>query len=151
MTPAVRLEQHSPIPLAVVRRRVNQRDLPKVVPEACGFVWTALKSQGITGAGRHIAVYLDGAINVEVGVEMSAPYTGDDRLCASTTPAGRVATATHLGPYGALGSAHDAIHKWCRDQGHELAGPSWELYGHWQDDWNQHPERIRTDVYYLLK
>jgi effector-binding domain-containing protein len=147
----IRLEQQSAVPLAVARRRCGRQELGKVVPEACGFVWNALRSQNVTDAGRHVAVYLDGAINVEIGVELERPYVGDDRLQASATPAGRVATMTHLGPYGGLGLAHEAIQKWCLAQGRVLAGPSWEIYGHWQDDWNQHPERIRTDVFYLLE
>jgi hypothetical protein len=31
-----------------------------------------------------------------------------------------------------------------------LAGPNWEVYGHWQDEWNSDPSKIRTDVFYLL-
>src|SRR4051794_36188065 len=59
-------------PLAVVRRRAWQAELAKVVPEACGIVWNALRSQGVGGAGRHVAVYLDDQINLEVGVELDA-------------------------------------------------------------------------------
>jgi hypothetical protein len=25
-----------------------------------------------------------------------------------------------------------------------------EIYGHWENEWNADPSRIRTDVYYLL-
>jgi hypothetical protein len=32
----------------------------------------------------------------------------------------------------------------------QLAGPNWEIYGHWQNEWNKDPSQIRTDVYYLL-
>ena len=28
-----------------------------------------------------------------------------------------------------------------------LAGPNWEVYGHWHDD----PSQLRTDVFYLLQ
>jgi hypothetical protein len=31
-----------------------------------------------------------------------------------------------------------------------LAGPNWEVYGHWTDEWNSDPAKIRTDVFYLL-
>jgi len=61
-----------------------------------------------------------------------------------------VASTTHLGPYAGLGAAHDAIHQWCRANNHRLAGPSWEIYGHWDPEWDADPSRIRTDVYYLL-
>jgi hypothetical protein len=33
---------------------------------------------------------------------------------------------------------------------HTLAGPQWEIYGHWLPEWNKDPSQIRTDVYYLL-
>jgi effector-binding domain-containing protein len=61
-----------------------------------------------------------------------------------------VATTTHFGPYGGLHAAHEAICRWCADQGHKLAGPSWEVYGHWTDECNRDPSKIRTDIYYLL-
>jgi effector-binding domain-containing protein len=61
-----------------------------------------------------------------------------------------VASATHFGPYGGLGAAHKAIHEWCRANNRQLAGPSWEIYGHWLPEWDADPARIRTDIYYLL-
>ena len=72
----VRLEQLSSRPLAVVRRRASSHELAKVVPDACGAVWNVVRAQKIAGAGRHVAVYLDGQINLEVGVELEAPFAG---------------------------------------------------------------------------
>jgi effector-binding domain-containing protein len=146
----VRLEQHSSQPLAVVRRRASSHELAKVVPAACGTVWSVIRAQQVPGAGRHIAIYWDDQINLEVGVELTAPFAGHGEVVGSTTPAGLVATTTHYGPYGQLHKAHEAIHQWCRTNGYTLAGPSWELYGHWKDEWNSDPTKIRTDVYYLL-
>jgi hypothetical protein len=31
-----------------------------------------------------------------------------------------------------------------------LAGPNWEIYGHWIDEWNSDPTKICTDVFYLI-
>ena len=138
-------------PIAVVRRRARPDQFARVVPEACGLVWEALRKRGTGGAGRHVAFYLDGEINLEVGVEMSAPFAGEGEVIASTTPGGPVATATHFGPYGGLGAAHEAIRRWCTDRGYALAGPNWEIYGHWTDACDRDPSAIRTDVYYLLK
>ena len=77
----VRLEQHSSHPLAVVRRRASVHELSKVVPDACGTVWGVVRAQQVTGAGRHVAVYLDDQINLEVGVELAAPFAGSRRGC----------------------------------------------------------------------
>lgn len=146
----VRLEQYAARPLAVVRRVASLQQLPKVVPDACGVVWNAVKAVPIPGADRHVAVYLDDRINLEVGVELDAPFAGSEDVVGSATPAGPVAATTHYGPYRDLHTAHDAIQQWCRANGHKLAGPCWEVYGHWQDEWNRDPSKIVTDVYYLL-
>ena len=89
-------------------------------------------------------------IRLEVGVELEGPFIEQDEVVRSATPAGAVAWTTHLGPYGGLGAAHDAVRHWCEANHHKLAGPSWEIYGHWLPEWNAAPERIRTDVFYLV-
>jgi effector-binding domain-containing protein len=147
----VRLEQLSSCPLAVVRRRASVQELAKVVPDACGTVWNVVRAQKIHGAGRHIALYWDDVINLEVGVELDAPFAGHGEVVGSATPAGAVATAVHFGPYNRLHEAHRAICQWCANQGYTPAGPNWEIYGHWIDEWNKDPSKIRTDVFYLLK
>ena len=135
----VRVVLVSSIPLAVVRRQARQAELSRVVPESCGLVWEALRAQGVKG-GRHVALYLDDTIRVDVGVEMSVPFV----------ERGEVASVTHFGPYGTLHAAHAAIGAWCKAAGRRVAGPSWEIYGHWQPEWDQDPSKIRTDVCYLL-
>jgi hypothetical protein len=146
----IRLEQLSSRPLAVVRRRARSQDLSNVVPDACGTVWGVVRAQHITGAGRQVAVYLDGQINLEVGVELNAPFAGYGEVVGSATPPGLVATTTHYGRYGLLHEAHEAIRLWCGNNGHTLAGPNWEIYGHWKDEWNSDSTKISTDIFYLL-
>jgi effector-binding domain-containing protein len=145
----VNVQRLDSVPLAVIKRRANQSQLSRLVPECCGLVWNVLRAQHAKG-GRHVAVYWDDAINIEVGAELEGPFTEQGDVVRSATPAGMVATTTHLGPYGGLGEAHDAIHQWCKANGRRLAGPSWEIYGHWRSEWDADPSQIRTDVYYLL-
>ena len=147
----VRLEQNSSRPLAVVRRRASAHELSRVVPDACSTVWNVVRAQKLTGAGRHVALYWDCQINLEVGVELDTPFAGHGEVIGSATPAGTVATAVHFGPYDRLHEAHQAIRAWCAKHGHALAGPSWEIYGHWTDECNSDPAKIRADVFYLLK
>jgi effector-binding domain-containing protein len=147
----IRLEHVSSCPLAVVRRQANLQELSKVVPDACGEVWNAVRAKKIAGAGRLVSLYLDDQINLEVGVELDAPLDDQENIFASATPAGTVAVAVHFGPYNRLSEAHHAIRQWCMAHEHVVAGPNWEIYGHWIDAWNSNPSEIRTDVYYLLK
>src|SRR5689334_19603672 len=95
----IRIEHVSNHPTAVVRRCAAQHQLSKVVPECCGLVWNVIRSQQVPGAGRHIAIYYDDQINLEVGVELEAPFAGHGEVIGSSTPAGRAVTTTHFGPY----------------------------------------------------
>jgi effector-binding domain-containing protein len=150
MTPHdVQIRLVESVPLAVVRRQASPSELASLVPECCGLVWEAVRSQRVK-AGRHVALYWDGTIRLEVGVELQGPFTDDGEVVASATPAGTVAMTTHFGPYAGLSAAHDAIRRWCEAAGHRLAGPSWEIYDHWQRAWDTDPASIRTDVYWLL-
>jgi effector-binding domain-containing protein len=145
----VHLQQLSSIPLAVIRSKARPDELSRVVPQQCGQVWNALRAQQIKG-GRHVAVYWDGAITLEVGVELSVPFIERDGVVRSATPAGTVATVIHMGPYGGLAAAHQAIHDWSKAANRQLAGPKWEIYGHWQSEWDNNPSQIRSDVFYLV-
>jgi len=146
---AVQVQQLESVPLAVIRRQAKSSELSRLVPECCGLVWNAVRAQGVKG-GRHVAIYWDGSIRLEVGVELAGPFNEQGEVVRSATPGGAVAWATHLGPYGAIGAAHEAVRRFCQDNNHRLAGPSWEIYGHWRDEWNTNPSQIRTDVFYLL-
>jgi effector-binding domain-containing protein len=140
-------QMHVPAtPLLVVRRTAPQSQLSRVVPDACGVVWNFIRKNEITPRGRNVAVYLNGKIDMEIGVEVSANAVGDGDVILSATPTGNVATATHWGAYSELHGAHKAITEWCDANNHRRAGPSWEIYGHMGDD----PSKVRTDVFYLL-
>jgi effector-binding domain-containing protein len=148
-SPVVQLQQLKSVPIAVIRRQAHASELSRLVPECCGLVWNAVRAQQAKG-GRHVAIYWDDGIRLEVGVELLGPFTEDGEVVLSATPAGTVASATHFGPYNGLGAAHDAIRQWCSANNHYLVGPNWEIYGHWQPEWNTNSSRIRTDVYYQL-
>jgi effector-binding domain-containing protein len=145
----VRIQDVPSVPVAVIRRQAAPAELAKLVPECCGLVWSAARAQRAK-AGRHVAIYWNADIRLEVGVELEGPFVERDPVVLSATPGGVAAMATHFGPYSALGTAHDAVRTWCRTHGYRLAGPNWEIYGHWQQEWNTNPALIRTDVFYQI-
>jgi effector-binding domain-containing protein len=147
----VELVQSEPIQTAVIRGHVPARELSRFVPEACGRVWSFIRAAGLPRPGRHTALYLGTADSVEVGAEVSQPFTGTDEVHCSQLPAGRAAHTVHFGPYGRLSEAHAAVRQWCADHGHKRTGVVWEIYGHWQESWNADPSQIRTDVFHLLE
>src|SRR4051812_7793329 len=121
----VQVRQDPGTRVAVIRRQVRQSELSRVVPECCGLVWNVVKAQQANG-GRHVAIYWDEGIRLEVGVELEGTFAEQSDVVLSSTPPGTVAWTTHFGPYGGLGNAHAAVREWCRSNGHRLAGPSWE-------------------------
>src|SRR5438093_12566507 len=108
MPSEIKLTNAQTILTAVIRSRVQPKELSKFVPAACGEVWSFIRSAGLPRPGRHVALYLEAGV-VEVGAEVSEPFTGNDRVYFSQLPAGRVVTTTHLGPYQRLGEAHSTI------------------------------------------
>lgn len=144
---SVRFEIAKPQLLAVVRGRVPQSQLSTAIPAACGEVWAYARTAQLSSPGRHVAVYLDGSIRFECGVEVGAPFEGNDRVTCSATPSGPVATVTLLGAYSGLAAAHAAVRDECARRGRACTGINWEVYGHWTDD----ESRLRTDVFYLLR
>lgn len=113
------------------------------------MVWSFVRAHQLK-AGRNVAVYWDGTIRLEVGVELDGALPEGGEVVRSATPAGPTVSVVHLGSYDRLGAAHQAIRDWCSSHHRRLAGPKWEVYGHWQDHWNADPSQIRTDVFYQL-
>lgn len=139
-----------PTSTAVIRNSVQEQELSKFVPAACGEVWSFLRANAVSNTGRNVALYLDPAGTVEVGCEVSESVTGNGRVQHSQLPSGMVAHAVHFGPYQYLKHTHAAIRNWCRENGHQATGACWEIYGHWEESWNRNPSSIRTDVFHLL-
>jgi effector-binding domain-containing protein len=145
----VRLEELPGTPLAVVRRQVSRAELVDALREGCGRAFAFARSHNLP-AGRNVGLYWDGSIRLEAGVELAADFAEQDGIVRSATPSGLTAFVRHIGPYEHLGRAHAAIRDWCAANGKRLAGPNWEIYGHWQTEWNSDPSQIRTDVYYQV-
>jgi effector-binding domain-containing protein len=133
-------------PLAVVRRRASLAELPNVMLEAFDQVWDFLGEHKVATL-HNVVLYLDQVFNLEIGVQITTPLPPSDVVFASETPAGRVAMTTHWGAYEDLPLAHTAIARSVISNGMQVAGPNWEVYG----DWDEDPEKRRTDVYYLLR
>jgi effector-binding domain-containing protein len=135
--------------LAAARQRTTFDRVSQEIGLLLEPVWAFIREHpGLRTDGHNVAVYWDqaGGGSVQVGVQVVRTFQDTDAVVNSTTPRGLVATTAYYGPYSELGLAHHAVRVWCKTQGYELAGPFWEVYGHWSDD----PAELRTDVFYLL-
>ena len=133
-------------PTAVVKATTTWREFPGLWKGMLDDVWACLRAGGVTRGCPNVMLYLDDVPNVEIGVELTVPCPLTGRVVASALPAGQVATTVHRGPYAALGSAHDAVVRWCAAEGLHRAGPRWEVYGPHRED----PADLETRVFHLL-
>ena len=135
---AVQTSQAVAQPIQIVRGRTTQATLPANIRRLFDEFYAGFKTKG----GLNIVFYPGcGPGDFEIGCGVQLESGGN-----AVTPAGLVATTVYWGPYDKMGPAHEAIHRWARETGHKLAGPSWEVYGHWSDD----PAKLRTDIFYLV-
>jgi len=134
----VEARQAVPQPMEIVRGRTTRAALPHNIRKLFDQFYAGFKGKG----GLNVVYYPGCGVDeeFEIGCGVQVESGGN-----AATPAGLVAT-TYFGPYDRMGPAHEAIHEWARQNGRELAGPSWEVYGHWNDD----PAKLRTDIYYLV-
>lgn len=146
--------------LAVIKEVAWAQNIGPKIGATMGPLHVGLRLLGVTETGPDVVVYHaeDGqgalwdsppGIHVEIGVQLKEPlHVEKPPVLRSQTPAGRAAHALHIGPYHLLPEAHRAIHEWCRQHGHTMAGLNWEVYGpHHPED----PSKLRTDVFYELK
>jgi effector-binding domain-containing protein len=83
---------------------------------------------------------------IDFGVQVIRSFQDAGEVVCTETPAGEVAMTTHIGSYGKLAAAHEAISSWRAATGRAVGAYSWEIYGDWTDD----EEKLETQVIYLL-
>jgi effector-binding domain-containing protein len=138
--------------LAAVRGRVLIGDVGRAWKPALDLVWEFLRRhEGLRTDGHNCFLYHhpahgEPAIVVDFGVQVIRPFQDAGEVVCTETPAGEVAMTTHIGSYGKLAAAHEAINSWCVATGRTLGACSWEIYGDWTDD----EAKLETQVVYLL-
>jgi effector-binding domain-containing protein len=147
---AVRTEHADARTMAAIRSQTSQANLGSEIVRLLDVVWPVLREQGGARPDHNVVVYhgvTGGLLTIDVGVELLGSFVphGDVRLAA--TPAGEVATTTHVGAYSDMGAAYSALDQWCSANERRPAGVNWEVYGDWEDD----PAKLRTDVFFLLE
>jgi len=119
---------------------------------ALDLVWDFLRRhEGLRTDGHNCFLYHHAApgeatMVVDFGVQVTQHFQDAGEVVCTETPAGEVVMTTHIGSYGRLAAAHQAINSWCAATGRRLGACSWEIYGDWTDD----ETKLETQVVYLL-
>jgi effector-binding domain-containing protein len=119
-------------PTAVVRDTVATDGIAEFLGRAFGEVMSVVGPAGMQPAGPPFARYTgsgDAGWQVEAGFALPRPLDGGHgRVEACSLPGGTAARTLHVGDYGAVGSAYEAIGAWLPEHGLVASGPAWESY-----------------------
>jgi effector-binding domain-containing protein len=100
---------------------VTMHNLGEVVPPLTGEVFGWLAQRGVAPAGppfwKYNVIDMQRGLEVEAGVTVAAPVAGDARVQAGVLPAGRYATARHVGHPSTLLAATAALLDWAKARG----------------------------------
>ena len=149
-TTPVALVTVEPRPTAVIAETTTWAEFPHLWRPLLDEVYAFVRSSeelAATPRWQNVMLYKDDTPSVEIGVLAPRRFTPHGRVILSQLPGGRAATAVHRGDYGQLGRTHRAVGDYIEGQGLGIAGPRWEIYGHWHED----PAQLETEVYWLLR
>ena len=130
----VTVERTIECPTAAVKADTTAREFPRLWPALLDEVWAFLRTTpGLGSDGHNAFLYRPNAggvgLTVEIGVQVTGSFEAAGRVVPSKLPAGEAATTVHSGPPAQVGAAHDSVRPCCSQQGRELTGVSWEIYG----------------------
>jgi effector-binding domain-containing protein len=119
-----KLENRDALPYVGIRSQVAMQDMPNIIPQHIGEVAGWLGQQGVEPYGPPIIRYYmcptvagDAAqIDIAVGWPVARPLTGNDRIEASSLPAGRYASLVYTGVENGV-PANGVLIDWARDNG----------------------------------
>jgi effector-binding domain-containing protein len=133
---------------AVVRTRCPWDKIAETLGGIFGEVMARIGATGAQATGGVFGRYDPGMsdVGIEAGFTVAAPITPAGRVEASELPGGDAAVTLHVGDYGSVAAAYEAIEAWMREQGREAAGPAWELYLTPPEEQPQ-----RTEVFFPLR
>jgi len=137
--------------IAGVRRSVRIGEIGAAWKPALDLVWAFLRARPELKPGHNVFLYHHPArrsdpMDVYFGVEVLREFEPEGEVRVVRTPTGEAAHATHRGPYSELKVTHGAIHSWAKENGRQIGGASWEVYGDWSNDSSE----LETEIFYLL-
>ena len=115
---------------AVVRGHVDKDAVADFLGGAFGEVMALLGRQGRTPTGHPFARYVatDDGFDVEAGFPVAEGLLAEGRVEIGSLPGGLTARTIHVGDYGGVGAAHQAVGDWLTENGYAVHGAPWECY-----------------------
>ena len=148
MDDAVRIVTTAQTPTAVVAETTSWDEFPLLWRRLLAEVWAVCAFGPDRGPQRHA---VQGRRAERRGRRRGERAVRSERQGGGLTlPAGRAATAVARGEPSpaSLAAPTPPFASGARQNGHDLTGVRWEIYGHWREDQDQ--ALFETEVYWLL-
>src|SRR5689334_1657853 len=115
-----KIDQRKEQPYAGIRARVSISELPNTIPTLVDEVYGWLGKQGIESVGgsfiRFNVINMADNLDIQIGVPVVSPITGDGRVQAGMIPAGRYASLIYTGVANGM-PANKVLIDWAAEQG----------------------------------
>lgn len=116
-----KLEDRGARPYLGIRVRVTMKEMEtELIPRLLGEVFAWLEQQGVAPAGapfvRFHVIDMESTLDIELGVPVLIPMSGEGRIHAGVLPAGRYAALVYTGGENGV-RANRALLDWGADQG----------------------------------
>ena len=137
---------------AAVRSQVPMSELTEFFSRAFRDTMTALQAQGVQPTGAPFAKYYGppgATIDVEAGFPVASEVSAVGDVAPGTLPGGRVAEATHVGPFDTLTATYDELATYFTDANLTPGPVMWESYLT-DPDTEPDPARWRTEIFWPL-
>lgn len=118
-------------PVAYIRTRCAQADLPKVIGGSYGKIMQHLGKMRVQPACAPYAAYhnLDMEdLDVEMGFPIPEEVAPGGDVLFRVMPAGSQIETVYKGPYSGMMEAYSQMQAWMDKNGYEVAGPVFEYY-----------------------
>lgn len=126
-----RIETRAAQPVLSVRLRMPVTGLPQALGQWYGAIAHYLGELGEQPAGAPFAAYYNmdmEDLDVEIGMPVPRMLPGKAQIAPGQIPGGPVGIALHVGPYGAIAPAYDALTDYVQEHGYQPTGVAYEFY-----------------------
>lgn len=149
----VKIKEIKPHKGAVLEVTLPYSDIKEVMAKGFGQLMEVVQKQGATPTGPPFAKYLDisdeNAWQVVLGIPVDKNIEADGDVKSEELLGGKVAIATHVGPYENLKQTWDAFNEWMESSEHTANGAPWESYVT-DPTADSNPAEWRTDIYWPI-
>ena len=135
-----------------VRYRTSAKELPTTMGPIYGEIAACMGRNGIPFAGPPFAMYYNmdmDDLDIEIGFPVEREWPGEGRVKQGVLPGGKMATATHLGPYATIEKTYNDLMAFIGRKGLATETFMYEEYLNSPED--TPPEKLATTIYFVLK